>query len=300
MALTTSKGTVRLPAYLPTSAFGPDTALDGLIRPFLSRWADMLVVNCRHASDMDPEQDLAVFIEASGVDMILSDADVIARADGLGVLRQSEDAQIIEFSPEKVLELQERCAQWGSTLGIPMPPDLTDQGERARRRQLTLANAKWAIQAKSRADFKLFGSVQGWDEGSYFGCAQELLDIGFEDLAIGGLNLRTSNHQFLSRVVTGIRSLMGAQGVLHVCGIGEPELVRMLFTQGASSVDSASFARAAACGKRWDGGWPVDSPSPLERAHFAVANLRHAVQMAHAALADGPDSIKTDTAGADY
>jgi helicase len=285
--ITTNKGVVRLPAYLPVTTWGNEYPLDSLIRPFMPRFADMLMVSYHYAQEMDAETELPVFIDSGGFALLLEGAELVEREDGLANIRRSVEGDVDVITPEKVLELQHQKAQWGSTLDFPIPPSLDDPVERERRLHWTLMNAQWAIQHSEGTSLRLFGSVQGWDEESYVECAQRLLAMGFKDLAMGGFVPRASRREFLLQVTRRIRSLMASDAVLHAFGMGEPEMVRSLYAAGVSSVDSSSFVRAAASGKRWDGGWSVDQPSGLERAHLAIGNFNYATLEVGAGHANG-------------
>lgn len=278
MNIETSKGQINLPAYLPVSTFGGEYPLDDLIRPFLPRFCDMIMVSFHYAKQMQIDQELPIFIDSGGFAVLLAGSEVMERPDGTGIILQTTEESVTEITPEAVLALQESKGQWGSSLDFPVPPSMTNVDEMSLRIRLTLANAQWAIQNKKCGDLRLFGSVQGWDLASYVDCAKQLLNMGYQDLALGGFVPRASNLELLTSVTRNVRSLMRDGGLLHAFGIGEPRLVSHLFAAGATSIDSSSFVRAAASGKRWDGEWGIENPSGLERAHAAIANLRYAIR----------------------
>jgi tRNA-guanine family transglycosylase len=301
MQVTTSKGMVRLPGYLPVTTFGTSYPMDGVIRPFLSRFADMLMVSYHYAQQMEGvPQELPMFIDSGGFAVLLQGAQIIEREDGLGFIRRTTEDGIDEITPEKVLALQEQHADWGSTLDFPIPPSIEDADERAKRLRLTLANAQWSLQSKSKDSLRVFGSVQGWDESSYLSCAKSLLSMGFRDLALGGFVPRTSDRALLLSITRGVRALMGSDDLLHIFGMGEATMVRSLYQAGASTVDSSSFARAAASGKRWDGEWGINNPSTLERAHAAIANFRYASTHAGAGHAEVLTEVAKTSALVDF
>jgi tRNA-guanine family transglycosylase len=336
---------VRLPAYIPVTTYSSEHPTDRLVRPFLPRLADMQMVSFHYAKRMPAGATAALptFIDSGGFAALMAGAEILERADGLGVIRRrnlavgvaegvgisvfgtdqgragdSESTKIQGYetpsvqrefgaqgaaeapadieavTPELVLELQLRRAAWGATLDLPIPPALaSDAAECERRIRLTVANARWALRElreRQRADgdgMRLFGAVQGFDMQSYVSCACELVASGFEDLALGGFVPRISQPQMLLEIVRRVREVMDEAAaprqrqlrLLHCFGIGEPSLARAMFERGATSVDSSSFARAAASGKRWDGiEWDTVAPSPLERAHAALANLEFGVR----------------------
>lgn len=286
MPMTTTTPAVRLPAYLPVTTYGSKHPLDRLIRPFLGRFAPMLMVSYHYARQIDEPLALPVFVDSGGFAAMLPDSEVIEDAQGLGHIRRTGEDSEEDVSPQAVLALQLQHAAWGATLDFPVSPALaSDELERERRMRLTLANAAWALRQPRPADFTLFGCVQGWDLPSYVACAQRLLTMGFDHLALGGFVPRLAQREMLRQIVAEVRLLLPAHGMLHVFGVGAPEFAREVFGAGATSVDSSAYVRAAASGKRWDGQpWDTAHPSALERAHAALANLRYGAQASGAAM----------------
>jgi helicase len=282
MEVTTNKGRVRIPAYLPVTTYGKSDPLDSIIRPFLPRFTDMMMVSYPYAAGLDAEQKLPFFIDSGSFTALFDGSEIIEREDGLATIRRTTEDGVEDIAPEAVLALQEQYAEWGATLDFPIPPSIEDTDEREKRLRLTLANAKWAIGAKTKSTLRIFGVVQGWDEPSYLRCASELLSMGYRDLALGGFVPRTDQRAMLVSIVQNVRAMLPQESLLHVFGMGEATLVKAFYQSGATSVDSYSFVRAAVSGKRWDGVWRVECPSTLERAHSALANLRFASQEAGA------------------
>jgi len=61
---------------------------------------------------------------------------------------------------------------------------------------------------------------------------------------------------------------------LHVLGLGNPEIVPILFETGVDSVDSSSYVRLAADGKAWSNTTlQMKDPTPTDRLHLALCNL---------------------------
>jgi helicase len=275
----TRSGEVGFPAYMPVTTFGGDYPTDRLIQPFLSRWAEITMVSLHHARTLNEKTALptkALFIDSGGFACLLDGFDIARRDDGTGCIVKMVDGQVEEtISPEGVLAMQERLADFGATLDFPIPPGVADDRERRRRLDLTLANAKWAI-GKHRGPMVLFGSVQGHCVESYASCAAAMVRIGFQHLAIGGLVPRQRDAVLIEEIVKRIRPLLLRDGLLHVFGLGGPEQVRRLMQLGVTSVDSSSYVQAAASGKRWDGKPCFEAPTALEIAHAAAANLKYA------------------------
>ncbi len=173
------------------------------------------------------------------------------------------------LTPQMVLAYQEGVADFGATLDFPIPPKC-DPAEAARRQQLTVANAIWALQHRQAPTMRLFGCVQGWDCESYVACAKQMLDAGFTDLAIGGLVPRLHDRPLVLGIVAAIAAL-GPQ-LLHAFGVGSPEMSRLVVEAGATSVDSSSYVQSSLNGHCWDGS-RIDDPSVFERVRLALRNL---------------------------
>lgn len=309
----TARGSVRFPAYMPVTTFGGTYPVDQLIQPFLPRFADMMMVAYHWAIQMPPRHDavLPVFVDSGGFACLLPGSRIEVRADGTGCIvcvgaqaygdrpgddgavaaeddtqecervgDDGEDASESRITPEGVLELQEAVADFGATLDFPIPVHGIDEAERRRRVDLTLANARWAFGREARCA-RMFASVQGWDIASYEACARQMVSMGYRDLAIGGLVPRLKDRAAVKAICSAVKAVAPVGGLLHAFGVGEPDLVRLLFDLGVTSVDSSSYVRSAVSGRRWDGGDVVQDPTPLERAHCALMNLEHASRRLH-------------------
>jgi len=244
----------------------------------------MVMVSPHFAKEMPVDFAMPTFVDSGGFALLLEGSSIEVQPDGTGaIVRQADPETGTEadrVDKEGVLAMQERLADFGATLDFPIPMGMTDQAERDRRIQLTLRNAAWALANQRRTDLRLFGSVQGWDADSYVSCARNLLEMGFQDLAIGGLVQRIQTPGMVLSLVKAIRGVVPAGGLVHCFGIGEPRLVAALFQAGATSVDSSSYIRTAVSSRRWDGVIVPAGASPLERVDAALANLEFAVNAA--------------------
>lgn len=276
--LTAGGRTLAFPAYFPVTTFGGAYPLDDLIRPYLPRLAQAVMVSYHYAKQMPKEArpGLPLLIDSGGFACLFEHSRVIATDDRtpLGEIEVEQEGEIERITPLKVLEFQEQFADIAFTLDFPIPPG-TEKKEAALRRTLTVNNALWALKNRRRRDMPLYACIQGWDEESFLDCAIQLFDKGFDGFAIGGLVPRAKDKDLVTRVVKDIRALTDKP--LHVFGIGRPELVKDLFALGVDSVDSSSFVKAAADGKSWaDPHLELPDPSPAERLQLALTNLAQA------------------------
>jgi helicase len=274
--LQTSHGPVPLPAYVPVTTFGAKYPLDDLVRPYLPRLAPAAMVSLHYARQMTARPNLPLMVDSGGFASLFGHARVLADG-GVGILETTVDAQVERLHPADVLDYQERHADIGFTLDFPVPPSM-DPDEGRRRIELTIANARWAIENRRRRDLLLFASIQGTDPASYAEAASRLADLPFDGFAIGGLVPRASDRELVMAVVDAVRGAIPGRP-LHVFGLGNPDMVGRLFQRGVQSVDSSSYVRLAADGKRWGAyGSPLADASPVERLHLALCNLAVATQ----------------------
>lgn len=266
-----------LHGFLPVTTYGATYPLDNLIRPFLPRFSNAIMVSYHYARQATTAFPLPAFVDSGGFAALLPGAQVNERSDGTGEIVIPTDDGDDAVSPDVVLATQRRLARYACPLDFPLPAHL-HAPERDRRVALTLANARWLLEQDS-GDLVLFGVVQGWDEPSYLACASSLQAIGYTHLALGGMVPRLANGGFVESVVTKVRALQSPDAMLHVFGAGKPARIRSILQAGATSTDSSSYVKAAADGIRWDGEAAINDPSPLERAQIALANLRHLNQV---------------------
>jgi len=272
----TAHGPVRLPAYLPVTTFGEKYPLDDLVRPYLPRIAQAVMVSFHYAKQMKERPNLPLFIDSGGFASLFENATV-QKVGELGVLQTNNEGVQETLHPRDVLEFQERHADVAFTLDFPVPPSMGVR-EAQRRLKLTIANARWALENRRRKDMLIFACVQGWDVASYRRCAEAYADLPADGIAIGGLVPRVSDFATVLKIVKAVRGT-APDKPLHVFGLGKPGIVEALYRHGVQSVDSSSYVKLAADGRLW--GHPnlhLADASPLERLHLALCNLAVAAQ----------------------
>lgn len=271
--LDTRRGVIRLPAYVPVTTFGGKYPLDDLLRPYLPRLADAVMISYHYARQAREEElpDLPRLVDSGGFASLFERARVVEEG-GLGIIEVITDDGIDRIHPRDVLDLQERIADIAFPLDFPIPP-ATQRSLAEKRLSLTLANARWALDNRRRRDLAMFGCVQGWDVASYTACATSLVEMGYEGVAIGGLVPRAGDRPLVTAVVRAVRAVAGDHPV-HVFGIGSPDLVALVYEAGADSVDSSAWVKAAADGRLWGSSRAIPADlSVAERLHVALCNL---------------------------
>lgn len=117
----------------------------------------------------------------------------------------------------------------------------TPSAEMERRYLLTLDNAKSMLDYQRSRGFKvkLLGAIQGWSPMSYARGAIELIDHGFDYLALGGI-ARASDEQ-IRAVLDKVGPIAVKAGVkLHILGVARFGLLPDYQAANVASCDSAS------------------------------------------------------------
>jgi tRNA-guanine family transglycosylase len=271
-SLTTRKGIIHFPTYVPVTTFGKKYPLDELIQPYFPRLAQAVMVSYHYAKQMKTPPRLPLFVDSGGF-AALFEGSTLRDDRGLGVLRIQNETGGEELDPATVLDFQEKHADVAFTLDFPIPPGTTNRQAQLRQ-ELTIANAIWAIRNRRRSDLKLYACIQAWDPRSAAACAAEMMKHPFDGFAIGGLVPRVKDWPLVTEMVESVLGEMSDSRPLHVFGVGKPDLVQKLYAMGVDSVDSSSYVKLAADGKRWDEpGFHRPDATSTERLEFAIANL---------------------------
>lgn len=139
----------------------------------------------------------------------------------------SLDHMIFDFDPEY---------DAGSSLLARTPTP-----EMERRFRLSLDNAKRMRQicVEKEYAFHLIGGVQGWSPESYHNAVKELIEDGFDYVALGGL--ARANDEQLKSVLEALRETVVSSGTrLHILGVARLSLLEDYVNSNVASCDSAS------------------------------------------------------------
>lgn len=122
--------------------------------------------------------------------------------------------------------------------------------DREYRFNLVLDNAKKMIDDWNHKDysFELIGVAQGWDPYSYRNAVKQLIDMGFQYMALGGL-VRSSTKQ-IADILKACYPLWKRNKVkVHLFGMGRWSLFPLLKKLEVESVDNAYHRKAWLSGK---------------------------------------------------
>lgn len=279
--LLTRRGRLQLPTFFPVTTFGNQYPLDRLIRPYLPRLCQGVLVSHHYAAHLDENPaehpSVPLFIDSGGFALLFEGSRLVKHHEVFAIISRTGD----RVTPEQVLERQMRHAELGATLDFPIPPGCDTQRERNRRFKATLTNAEWALTNNRRADLGLYASLQCWDADSARAAARAYAamrhhDRAFAGIAIGGLVPRLQDPDYVRRVIEAVRAEW--PGPLHVFGVGSPLMVRNCLRWGADSTDSSSYVKYAADGRSLNPRLPKVPEAqltPLGRMQLALRNLAH-------------------------
>lgn len=154
--------------------------------------------------------------------------------------------------PFKTKELMDFYEQMKFNIGVSIDhlcvPGFEEEFE--YRKKLTLKNAEefYNRYIKKEYSFKPVGVAQGWNEESYLDSVKELLDIGFNYLALGGIAKAKSLEiiKILQAIQPEIQKYRRERKIdLHLFGVARLEAIRSFRNLGVTSFDSASPLRTA-------------------------------------------------------
>ncbi len=240
--LKTDHGTIHFPTFMPVTTFGGKYPLDDLIRPYLRRFTNCVMVSYHYARQMKPAErpQLPLFIDSGGFASLFDGSQYIDEGEYASI--KTKDGGIID--PRDVLALQEQYADIGATLDFIVSPGL-DEDESLRRQDLTIKNALWALKYRTKPSLRLFASIQAWDEYSAERGMSQLASHPFDGFALGGMVPRVKNPNLVLEIVRTLRTMEPTRPI-HVFGIGNPELIYKLKDAGVDSTDSSSFLQNTA------------------------------------------------------
>jgi hypothetical protein len=126
------------------------------------------------------------------------------------------------------------------------------------RFELTLKNAKefLYLHTNQKPGFIPIGIAQGISADHYHYAVEQLTQMGYEHIALGGL-VRSKDAEILN-ILKKIRPLIRNGTKLHIFGVARLSLIIPFLNLGVTSVDSASPLRRAFLGSGEDNYWSQD------------------------------------------
>ena len=160
----------------------------------------------------------------------------------------------------------------------------TDEQLRQKRIDLTLRNARefLALCEKERPRFKPIGIAQGGTPELFYDSVQQLIAMGYDHVALGGL-VKSTDEEILA-ILREIQPLLGSVK-LHIFGVARLSLVPEFIRLGVTSTDSAAPLRRAFLGTAEDNYWTLDGH------RYAAIRVPHARTERNRRGVDSPEEI---------
>jgi hypothetical protein len=163
-----------------------------------------------------------------------------------------------------------------------------DQAERKRRWDLTIDNARDFLRLHQEQGYRFtpVGVAQGWNPESYKRAVEELIHMGYNYIAIGGLARSQNSH--IIKVFASIREILPPEIDMHLFGVCRPEHIPTFIKLGITSFDSASRLRKA---------WTDDHKNYyLGEQVFTAIRIRDAKRLARENSLDEGTTIQKEQA----
>ena len=277
--LTTPHGAVRTPAFMPVGTAG---AMKGLHwREVRDAGADIVLGNTYHLMLRPGAERIAALgglqkftgwngpmLSDSGGFQVMSLSELRKLNEQGVTFRSHLDGAMVELSVERSIEIQallgaDISMQLDECLKLPAPAD-----EMARAMQLSLRwaeRSKRAFEARGRGGYALFGIVQGGDDTALRAeSAKQLVDIGFDGYAIGGLAVGEPQETML-KIVAETTPALPDSHPRYLMGVGTPDDLLEAVARGVDMFDCVMPTRNGRHGMAFTRHGPIN-----------LANARHA------------------------
>lgn len=151
------------------------------------------------------------------------------------------------YTPADTAEFYDQC---GFTHGCSVDHIIFDfddsllglaggSAEARRRSDITLENARnFLRESKVAGQFRPLGVIQGWSPASMADAARQLVDMGYDYLALGGMVPLKSNQ--IKQCLQSIRDVVPASTELHILGFAKADDIHEFIPFNISSFDTTS------------------------------------------------------------
>src|SRR5262245_52342473 len=282
--LATPHGRVATPAFMPVGTQAAMKAVQW--RDVRESGAEIVLANTYHLMLRPGAERIAALgglhaftrwagpiLTDSGGFQVMSLASLRKLEDKAVTFRSHIDGATVVLSPERAIEIQrlldsDIAMQLDECIALPAAP-----GDIERAMRLSL---RWAERCKRAFDGTrgraLFGIVQGGDIDRLRGeSARELVDIGFDGYAIGGLAVGEPQDVML-RVIEHVAPKLPADHPRYLMGVGTPEDLLEAVARGIDMFDCVLPTRNGRHGMAFSRFGPInlrnarhgDDPRPLD------------------------------------
>jgi len=183
------------------------------------------------------------FIQRNGIhDFVRFSGKIMGDCGAFGYIKESEPP----YTTDEILDYYEQLGfNYGVSIDHLIVGPFAQSGVKEKRYNLTLKNAEEFIQ-KHRAGnyhFTPIGVAQGWNPDSYSKAVKDIIGMGYDYVALGGL-ARTPSHKIIE-ILEAISPYLTPNTRMHLFGVGRINATPAFRHLGVTSFDSASALRSA-------------------------------------------------------
>ncbi len=277
-ALSTPRGEIRTPAFMPVGTAGTVKALTtGQVR---EAGADILLGNTYHLMLRPTAERVA---RLGGLHRFMRwDRPILTDSGGFqvmslsGIRKMSEEAVTFSshldgsrhvLTPERSIEIQADLL--GADIVMQLDECVSWPAEEGRAREAMELSARWGARSKAAFGARDGQALFGIQQGSTFEhlrreSAERLQQTGFDGYAIGGLAVG-EGHAAMCEVLDYAPALLPADRPRYLMGVGKPVDLVEAVARGVDMFDCVLPTRSGRHGQAWT--W--DGPVNLKNARFA-------------------------------
>ncbi len=277
-ALSTPRGEIRTPAFMPVGTAGTVKALT--VDQVSATGADILLGNTYHLMLRPSAERVA---RLGGLHRFMRwEKPILTDSGGFQVMSLSKIAKVTEeavtfqshidgsrhaLSPERSMQIQADLL--GSDIVMQLDELVALPADDGRAAEAMRRSARWGARCKAafgqREAQALFGIQQGGlSEALRQESAERLVEIGFDGYAIGGLAVG-EGHEAMCEALDFAPGQLPAERPRYLMGVGKPiDIVEAVF-RGVDMFDCVLPTRSGRHGQAWT----RDGPINLKNARFA-------------------------------
>jgi queuine tRNA-ribosyltransferase len=276
--LSTPRGEIRTPAFMPVGTAGTVKALT--VDQVAETGSDILLGNTYHLMVRPTAERIA---RLGGLHRFMRwEKPILTDSGGFQVMSLSKISKVTEeavtfqshfdgsrhtLSPERSMEIQADLL--GSDIVMQLDELTALPATEERAAEAMRRSARWAERSRSafgeRDAQALFGIQQGGTaEALRRESAERLIEIGFDGYAIGGLAVG-EGHDAMVEVLDYAPAMLPADRPRYLMGVGKPIDIVEAVWRGVDMFDCVLPTRSGRHGQAWT--W--DGPVNLKNARFA-------------------------------
>jgi Queuine tRNA-ribosyltransferase len=192
---------------------------------------------------VDESQTRRAKVEAQGVHKFIRfPGKIMGDCGAFGYIEEDEPP----YNTDEILDYYHQLGfNYGVSIDHLIVGPFAEPGIREKRYDLTCKNAEEFLKKYQQRDFQFtpIGVAQGWSPESYAKAVKELIEMGYDYIALGGL-ARAQNREILP-ILEAIHPHLISTVRMHLFGVARTNAISAFRHLGVTSCDSASPLRQA-------------------------------------------------------